>query len=208
MSTVTAVPIRPIARGSVLKLWIALIVLALIAGGIAWIGTRGQQVTTTRSGLRYQVVHEGTGAPIGTDDLVRLTYVGRLPDGTVFDSTDRQGGQPMVTGVTGLIPGFSEGLRLMKEGGTYRLWIPPHLGYGGQVPPGAPFGPNDTLSFDIHVVQIARGMAGLQQMMSRQQAGPGEGPGGEAGPPPEHANPHAGAGPGGAEESAPPGNSL
>lgn len=206
MTTVTAVPLRPIAKGSVAKLWIALVVLTALAVALAWWGTAGQQVTTTASGLRYQVIEEGTGAPITSQDLVQLTYTGRTPDGKVFDSTELHGGQPMVTGLNGVIPGFSEGLALMREGGTYRLWIPPHLGYNGHVPPGAPFGPNDTLSFDIHIVQIARGMAALQQMMGRPQGGP---PGGEAGEnplpegalPPDHANPHAGAG-GGAEPGA------
>lgn len=207
MTTVTAVPIHPIARGSVLKLWIALIVLAVIAIALAWWGTVGQQVITTASGLRYQVVEEGHGDPMTARDLARVTYVGRTPDGTVFDSTDMHGGQPMVAGVDGMIPGFAEGLLLMREGGTYRLWIPPHLGYNGRVPPGAPFGPNDTLSFEIHVAQIGRDMAALQQLMGRPQGGA---PGGEA---PEnrrelqagHGNPHAGA----PETSPlPPGNSL
>ena len=62
MSEVTAVPIRPLARGSMLKLWLALIVLIAAAVGIAWVGTNAMQVTTTKSGLRYQIVEEGTGA--------------------------------------------------------------------------------------------------------------------------------------------------
>jgi len=217
MSTVTAVPIRPIARGSVLKLWIALVVLAAIAAAIAWWGTAGQQVTTTRTGLRYQVISDGTGTPVTSEDIVQLTYVGRKPDGTVFDSTDMHGGQPMATGVTGIIPGLAEGLLMMKENGDYRLWIPPHLGYGPNVPPGAPFGPHDTLQFDIHVVRIIRDVARLQQMMGRPQGGP---PGGEVGDnplpggamppegamPPGQGNPHAGAP---ATDAGPPaGNSL
>jgi FKBP-type peptidyl-prolyl cis-trans isomerase FkpA len=208
MSTVTAVPIRPIAKGSVAKLWIALVVLAAIATALAWWGTAGQQVTTTRTGLRYQIVAEGTGAPVTSDDIVQLTYVGRRPDGTIFDSTDMHGGQPMATGVTGIIPGLAEGLLMMKENGSYRLWIPPHLGYGPNVPPGAPFGPHDTLQFDIHVVRIVRGVARLQQMMGQPQGGA---PGDEVQEnmrelESEHANPHAGA-----PETTPPppsGNGL
>jgi FKBP-type peptidyl-prolyl cis-trans isomerase FkpA len=198
MTTVTAVPLRPIARGSVLKLWIALAVLAAIAVALAWWGTAGQQVIETRTGLRYQVVSEGHGDPVTANDLVQLTYVGRRPDGTIFDSTEMHGGQPMATGVTGIIPGLSEGLLLMREDGRYRLWIPPHLGYGTNVPPGAPFGPHDTLQFDIHVVRIVRDVARLQQLMGQPQGGP---PGGEVGDnplpegamPADHGNPHAGA---------------
>ena len=63
MSNVTAVPIRPLAKGSIVKLWIALIVLVLAAGAIAWWGTAPLQVTTTQSGLRFRVIHEGTGEP-------------------------------------------------------------------------------------------------------------------------------------------------
>jgi len=121
MTTVTAVPLRPLARGSVLKLWIGLAVLVAIAVALAWWGTRGQQVITTASGLRYQVVEEGRGDPMTARDLARVTYVGRTPDGQVFDSTEMHGGQPMVAGVQGMIPGFAEGLLLMREGGTYRL---------------------------------------------------------------------------------------
>jgi FKBP-type peptidyl-prolyl cis-trans isomerase FkpA len=195
MTTVTAVPLRPLARGSVLKLWIGLAVLVAIAVALAWWGTRGQQVITTASGLRYQVVEEGRGDPMTARDLARVTYVGRTPDGQVFDSTEMHGGQPMVAGVQGMIPGFAEGLLLMREGGTYRLWIPPHLGYNGRVPPGAPFGPNDTLMFDIHVEQIGREMAVLQQLMGRPQGGqPGDVADENARELGAHpANPHAGA---------------
>lgn len=194
MSDVTTVPIRPLARGAMLKMWLALIVLVAAAVGVAWAGTSAMQVITTPSGLRYQVIAEGTGPTVQQPDLVRLHYVGRLADGTVFDSS-RARGQPMETGVTGIIPGFSEGLLLMRKGGKYRLWVPPHLGYNGQVPQGAPFGPNDTLQFEIEVLDIMPGLAAAQQMeqmrqmqemMQRQGAGPhGEGaaPGGAGTPP-------------------------
>src|SRR5690606_17361511 len=118
MTAVTAVPLRPLARGSVLKLWVGLAVLAAIAIALAWWGTSGQQVITTASGLRYQVIEEGQGDPMTARDLARVTYVGRTLDGRVFDSTDMHGGEPMVAGVEGMIPGFAEGLQLMREGGT------------------------------------------------------------------------------------------
>ena len=113
----------------------------------------------------------------------------------MFDSSVSRG-QPIDTGINGVIPGFSEGLQLMRKGGRYRLWIPPLLGYNGNVPQGAPFGPRDTLQFDIEVLDIAPGLAAAQQMQQMQQlqqmmqgggpegAAPGGPPGGAGAPPP------------------------
>jgi hypothetical protein len=174
--SVTAVPIRPIKKGSVVKLWAALGLLSAAAGGLAWAGTNGQQVETTASGLRYQVIEAGTGAPLTDQDLVALSYEGKAPNGEVFDSSERQG-QPLVTGPgdPNMIPGFTEAVGLMKEKSVYRVWIPPKLGYNGRVPPTAPFGPDDTLEFRLEILQVARGMAAMQRMM---------GPGGAGAPPP------------------------
>ena len=61
MSAITAVPLRPLARGSVLKLWIALVLLVGVAGGLAWWGTRGVQVITLDSGATVKTVRQGTG---------------------------------------------------------------------------------------------------------------------------------------------------
>jgi FKBP-type peptidyl-prolyl cis-trans isomerase FkpA len=172
--SVTAVPLRPLARGSVLKLWIGLAVLALAAAGLAWVGTSGQQVITTASGLRYRVLEEGSGPTVTPADLVALRYKLRKEDGTLIQDSD-QTGQPFVTGTEGLFPGFSEGLQLMQAGGRYMLWIPPGLHVQQAMPPGAPFSAEDTLVFEIEVLQIAPGMAAMQQLMGPQGAGPHEG---------------------------------
>lgn len=82
--------------------------------------------TVTPSGLVFQVITEGEGAMPTDDDVVSVTYAGRLSDGTVFDSTET----PVQFPVSGLIPGFTEGLKMMKPGGTYRIVIPAALGYG------------------------------------------------------------------------------
>lgn len=206
MSEVTAVPIRPLAKGSVLRLWLALIVLLGAGAAIAWVGTAPLQRITTASGLEYQVLKEGTGQPVAQPDLVRLHYTGRLPNGDVFDSSVARG-QPMETGISGIIPGFAEGLQLMRKGGRYRLWIPPRLGYNGNVPQGAPFGPQDILQFDIEVLDIAPGLAAAQQMQQMQQlqqmmqggggpegAAPGGAPGGPPGAPPPGEAPGRGRG--------------
>ncbi len=195
MSAVTAVPIRPIARGSVLKLWIALVLLALAAAAAAWWATEPIQRTTTASGLQYQVLKAGDGPTATPNDVLVFHYDGKLADGTPFDSS-RNRGEPMVMPPTGVIPGFAEGLQLTQAGGRYRLWIPPNLGYGpGRIPPGAPFTDRDTLVFDIEVLQVIPGAAGMWQMqqmqrqMQQMQSGAG----------PEGAAPPAGAAPQGAE---------
>jgi FKBP-type peptidyl-prolyl cis-trans isomerase FkpA len=193
----TTVPIRPLARGSLVKLWLGVIVLALVAAAIAWIGTSGQQIVATDSGLRYRVLKEGTGPRITPADLAALRYELRKEDGTLIQDSD-QTGQPFVTGTEGLFPGFSEGLQLMQAGGRYRLWLPPGLHVTGPLPPGAPFTPQDTLVFDVEVLQVAPGMAAMQQMMG-PQGQQGGAPPGAAGAPPSGADP---SGPGGAPPGA------
>jgi hypothetical protein len=160
--SVTAVPIRPIKKGSVAKLWVGLAGLSLAAAGLAWAGTSGQLYTTTASGLQYQVVKEGEGPSPTPTDIVLVHYTGRLQDGTVFDSS--QGKQPVPFPVTGVIPGFTEGLQLMKKGGTYRLRIPPNLAYGAAGAGGGVIPPNATLDFEIQLLDMAPQSA-LQGLM-------------------------------------------
>jgi FKBP-type peptidyl-prolyl cis-trans isomerase FkpA len=193
--SVTAVPLRPIAKGSVAKLWIGLLLLALVAAGAAWWGTAGQQWTKTASGLQYRVVKEGTGATATDSDFAFIDYVGRLQDGTVFDTT--AGKQPALLPVRpgGLIPGFTEGLHLMKKGGVYKLRIPGKIAYGERgSPPNIP--PNATLDFDIKVADIVpeetlRAMMMQQQLQQQmqQQQGQGQGQPGGGQPPAGQAPP-------------------
>ena len=209
MSAVTAVPIRPIARGSVLKLWVALFLLAAAGAGLAWIGTAPLQRITTPSGLQYRVLKAGTGPTATVNDVLILHYDGRLTDGTLFDSS-RTGGQPMVTAPIGLIPGFVEGLQLTQAGGRYRIWIPPKLGYGpGRIPPAARFTDRDTLVFDIEVLRIIPDAAGIWQMQEmqrmQQQQMQQQQMEGQPGAMPPGADPHGGTVPPPAGEGAPPG---
>jgi FKBP-type peptidyl-prolyl cis-trans isomerase FkpA len=175
--TVTAVPLRPIRKGSVAKLWIALALLALIAGAVAWIGTAGQVWTTTPSGLKYRVIEEGQGNPPTDADIAFVTYTGRLADGTVFDSNVGQQPAPFPVAEGATIKGFSEGLKMTRKGGKYRLRIPPELGYGARA--NGPIPANATLDFDMEVVEIMP-EATLRQMMMQQ--GMGGMPGGPGGP--------------------------
>ncbi len=90
-------------------------------------------VKTTASGLAYKVEASGpaTGEPPRLGDQVRVTYVGKLTDGTVFDSSDNAGG-PVVMTVGQLVPGWNEALQLMRPGDDWTLYVPPSLGYGDE----------------------------------------------------------------------------
>jgi len=110
-------------------------------------------VVTTASGLQYQVLKEGTGAGIKDSDRVKVHYRGSLIDGTEFDSSYARN-QPAVFDVAGVIPGWTEGLKLMKFGGKYRLWVPSKLAYGARGA-GQAIGPNSLLIFDVEPIEIA-----------------------------------------------------
>jgi FKBP-type peptidyl-prolyl cis-trans isomerase FkpA/FKBP-type peptidyl-prolyl cis-trans isomerase FklB len=85
---------------------------------------------------------------------VTLNYRGTLIDGSQFDSSyDR--GEPATFSLGGVIPGFSEGIRLMPVGSTFKLYIPPGLGYGPQGGPGGRIPPNSVLTFEVELLEIA-----------------------------------------------------
>lgn len=170
--SVTAVPLRPVAKGAVTKLWVGLGALSLAAAGLAFAGTSGQNWTTTPSGLQYRVVTEGEGPSPTTMDVVTFDYVGRLQDGTEFDSSEGKG--PAQIPVFGVVPGFAEGLQLMTKGSTYEFRVPPKLGYGasGQ-PPAIP--PNATIEFEVTLRDFrsltADEIRQIQMMQQMQQMG-------------------------------------
>ena len=111
-------------------------------------------VTVTASGLQYEVILEGeAGAARPTPaDRVTLHYRGTLIDGSEFDSSYSRG-LPATFAVTGVIPGFSEGLQLMTVGSHYRFVIPSDLAYGPQGS-GPDIGPNATLIFEIELIEV------------------------------------------------------
>jgi len=108
-------------------------------------------VVATDSGLQYQVLTEGKGKQPRMTDSVKVHYKGSLIDDTVFDSSYKRNA-PADFPVTGVIPGFSEGLQLMKEGSKYRFVIPSDLAYGPQGP--GPIGPNQVLVFEVELLEV------------------------------------------------------
>lgn len=109
-------------------------------------------VKTTSTGLQYEIIKPGTGATPSATDTVKVNYRGSLIDGTEFDSSYKRG-QPATFEVGKVIPGWTEALQLMQEGGKMRLVIPPELAYGDR---GAPpvIAPGSTLVFEVELVEI------------------------------------------------------
>lgn len=110
------------------------------------------EVTTTESGLQYEVLVEGDGAKPTAQDKVKVHYHGTLLDGTVFDSSVERG-EPISFPLNGVIKGWTEGVQLMGVGSKYRFYIPHDLAYGergaGQV-----IKPYAALIFDVELLGI------------------------------------------------------
>jgi len=113
-----------------------------------------KKITTTASGLQYEVLKEGDGKAKPTaSSTATVTYSGKLMDGTVFDSTEKNGGKPIELNLSGVIPGWTEGIQLMSKGAKYRFYIPSDLAYGDNgagnvIPPGA------ALIFEVELVDF------------------------------------------------------
>jgi FKBP-type peptidyl-prolyl cis-trans isomerase FklB len=113
--------------------------------------SKREGVTKLPSGLLFEVITEGEGESPKAGETARVTYKGALADGSVFDQTEK----PIDLPVNGVVKGFSEGLQMMKPGGTYRLFFPASLGYGengagGVIPPGA------ALDFTVTLLDIVK----------------------------------------------------
>lgn len=148
----------------------AVIVLILIGGGVYWYMQKGsapaapeQAAATTTPQVAGQDAVVGTGAEATPGSVVSILYVGMLQDGTVFDSSEANGNQPLTftLGEPGIIPGFQIGVNQMKEGGERRISVPPELGYGNQDVKDASgkviIPANSTIIFDIKLVKVTAG---------------------------------------------------
>ena len=116
-----------------------------------------ESVMETASGLQYKVLVEGTGVSPTPENTVVVQYEGTLVDGTRFDGTyDELGnpGEPAEFVLGGVIPGWTEGLQLMKEGAVYMFYIPSELAYGENPRPGGAIQPNDMLIFKIELTEV------------------------------------------------------
>lgn len=109
-------------------------------------------ITVLPSGLMYKVLTKGNGPVAKATDKVKVKYEGRLLDGTVFDSTEKQGGEPATFSPNQVIKGWTEALTLMPVGSKWQLYIPQELAYGsreaGQIKPFS------ALIFDVEVLEI------------------------------------------------------
>lgn len=185
MTEITRVPLQPIAKGALTKLWVGLAALTLIAGGIAW--------ATVPHGVDVEIVQAGSGDTPGEGDVVFANYTGRLADGTVFDEAKGQrvplqglfpDGAPLSIGQ--MIPGMNDALTQVQKGGKYVIEIPAELGYGDEPPAGSNIPAGADLIFDLEVTEIMpqadfEQRVGLfQQMMQMQGAAPHGGGGAPA----------------------------
>lgn len=190
MTEITRVPIKPVASGSLTKLWIGAILAVLVGAGLAW--------AAVPRGLTLDTEVAGKGPTAAKGDVVFLNYKGKLAaDGTVFDESRDiplpvEGlfpkGTPFPVEEGATIPGFFEGLQQMQKGGKYTLFIPADKAYGAAPPQGSPIPANADLEFEIEVIDIlsrATFDGKLQTLQQTMQAQMGGAPGGAPGAPPQ-----------------------
>lgn len=124
------------------------------AEGTAYLEAKRDEpgVKVTGSGLMYKVIEEGSGESPEPTDTVRVHYTGKFTDGTVFDSSE--GGEPVQFQLNQVIPGWTEGLQLMKEGATYEFYIPYTLAYGEAGAPRGGIPPYATLVFEVKLLEV------------------------------------------------------
>ncbi|WP_121065698.1 FKBP-type peptidyl-prolyl cis-trans isomerase [Maribacter vaceletii] len=111
-------------------------------------------IVTTESGLQYEVIKEGNGAKPVATDKVKVHYEGKLIDEKVFDSSIERG-EPVVFGVSQVIPGWTEALQLMPVGSKWKVFIPQDIAYG-QRGAGGSIPPYSALIFDIELISIEK----------------------------------------------------
>lgn len=110
-------------------------------------------VVTLPSGLQYKIIKAGTGEKPSENSKVEVNYEGRLIDGTVFDSSYKRN-KPQEFSVNGVVPGFSEALKLMPAGSTWEIYIPQELAYGARETRNSPIKPFSTLIFKVELISV------------------------------------------------------
>ena len=115
-------------------------------------------ISTTSSGLQYKHTLEGTGTSPDANDEVTVHYRGTLLNGNEFDSSLKRG-EPISFPLNGVIPGWTEGLQLMKEGGKTTFYIPQELAYGARPAPGGAIPPYSALIFEVELIKVNSGLS-------------------------------------------------
>ena len=189
MTEVTRVPIQPIAKGSLAKIWIGVVLALALGAGLAWAAMpKGFSVDTITAGeganpqegdmvfLKYKGTFASNGETFDESQDIPLPVQGIFPEGTPF---------PIEEGAS--IEGFYQALQKMQKGGKYEVYIPSEMAYGAEPPPGSPIPPNADLVFEVEVIdfmtreEFDTKLGMLQQMMQSQMGAEG-GPGGAAPP--------------------------
>ncbi|MBK7945555.1 MAG: FKBP-type peptidyl-prolyl cis-trans isomerase [Flavobacteriales bacterium] len=114
-----------------------------------------KEVTTTGSGLQYEVIKMGTGAKPKLEEQVKVHYHGTLINGTMFDSSVERG-KPIEYPVNGFVQGWQEALQMMPVGSKWKIYVPSELGYGSQAAPGGKIPANSTLVFELELLEILK----------------------------------------------------
>ncbi len=180
MTEITRIPLLPIEKGALGKIWLGVAAIMLAAAGLAW--------AVMPVSVDVETIEAGTGPNPTINDVAFVNYKGMFDDGKVFDQ-----GKQIPFPLQGVVPGFTKALLQTQAGGTYRVKIPSELGYGSEerkdprtqkvVIPA-----NSDLTFELEVLGFMTGeqfqQAQQQMMMQQQQGGPQAGPQGAPGPAP------------------------
>ena len=188
MTEITRVPLQPIAKGSLTKMWLGVAGAVVLAAGIAWVAMP--------PGVSVDTITAGTGGNPSETDVVFVKYTGKLEDGTVFDQSQESawpipGILPDGTALPldQMVPGFQQALMQMQKGGKYTVEIPSDLAYGATPPPGAPIPPNADITFEVELVDFMareeaearyQRLVGMMQQMQGAPGADGAAPGGAA----------------------------
>lgn len=166
MTEITRVPLQPIAKGSMTKLWLGVVATALVAGGVAW--------AAMPLSVDVDTITKGSGDSPTREDVALINYKGTLPDGKVFDE-----GKQAIMPLNEVVPGFTKALEQMQRGGKYKAHIPYELAYGEEGR--GPIPPKTDLDFEIELLdfksraeieQQQRIMQQLQQMQGMMPGAP------------------------------------
>lgn len=162
MTDVTCVPLQPIAKGALGKLWIGVAAVVLAASGLA--------AAALPASVDVDTIKTGAGPSPTIEDVVMINYRGTLPSGKMFDE-----GKGAVMPMSGVIPGFTKALEQMQRGGKYKVVIPAELAYGNRE--AGPIPANSDLTFEIELLdfrsraEIEEQQRILQQMQQMQGGG-------------------------------------